>query len=67
MTAKFDGLFTKTTPLTAMDRITAEARLIIDEEARRRSDLTASLKAAGLARDAARPKIEKAVKKKGKA
>lgn len=64
MTSKFDGLFTKAVPQTAMDRTTAEARLIIDEEAKRRSDLTASLKAARMARDAARPKVEKAVKKK---
>lgn len=40
-------------PLTAMDRTTSEARLIIDEQARKRDELTASLKAARLAKEAA--------------
>ncbi len=53
MLAKARNLFRDPAPLTAMDRTTSEAKLIVDEQARKRSELTASLKAARLAKEAA--------------
>lgn len=50
---RLKGLFREPTPLTAMDRTTSEARQIISEQTQRRQELTASLRAARLARDAA--------------
>ncbi|NHM20362.1 hypothetical protein [Tritonibacter mobilis] len=51
---KAASLFRQTTakPVTPHDRTAAAAREIIETEAARRADLTASLKAARLARDA---------------
>ncbi|WP_066704459.1 hypothetical protein [Celeribacter ethanolicus] len=51
---KAASLFRQTTskPATPHDRTAAAAREIIETEAARRADLTASLKAARLARDA---------------
>lgn len=51
--AKARNLFRDPAPLTAMDRTTSEAKLIIDEQFSKRSELTASLKAARLAKEAA--------------
>ncbi|SFJ81569.1 hypothetical protein [Celeribacter neptunius] len=53
---KAAALFRQTTakPATAHDRTAAAAREIVETEANRRADLTASLKAARLARDAGR-------------
>jgi hypothetical protein len=53
---KAASLFRQTTskPATPHDRTAAAAREIIETEAARRADLTASLKAARLARDAGR-------------
>lgn len=53
MLTKAKNLFREPAPLTAMDRTTSEARLIIDEQARKRDELTASLKAARLAKESA--------------
>ena len=53
MNTKSKGLFRAPAPLTAMDRTTSEAKLIIEEQDRKRSELTASLKAARLAKAAA--------------
>lgn len=53
MATKARNLFRDPAPLTAMDRTTSEAKLIIDEQARKRNELTASLKAARLAQEAA--------------
>ncbi|MFC3570429.1 hypothetical protein [Paracoccus sp. TOH] len=52
---KAKGLFRDPAPMTAMDRTTSEARLIIEEQKQRRAELTASLRAQRLARDAAGP------------
>ncbi|RQP05199.1 hypothetical protein LOS78_05285 [Paracoccus sp. MA] len=49
---RLKGLFRAPAPLTAMDRTTSEARQIISEQTRRREELTASLRAARLAREA---------------
>lgn len=51
------GLFREITPApqTAHDKTAAAAKLIIETEATRRADRTATLKAARLARDAAMP------------
>lgn len=53
MLAKARSLFRDPAPRTAMDRTTSEAKLIIDEQVRKRNELTASLKAARLAKEAA--------------
>ncbi|GEK70462.1 hypothetical protein [Paracoccus denitrificans] len=45
-------LFRAPAPLTAMDRTTQEAKLIISEQAERRRELTANLRAARLAKEA---------------
>ena len=47
------GLFRGPTPLTAMDRTTSEAKLIINEQTERRLELTARLRAERLAKEAA--------------
>lgn len=52
MLNKANALFKTPTPLRAMDRIASEARLIIDEQTRKRAELTASLKAARLGKEA---------------
>ncbi|WP_199258037.1 hypothetical protein [Paracoccus binzhouensis] len=52
---KAKSLFRDPAPMTAMDRTTFEARQIIDEQNQRRAELTASLRAQRLARDAAGP------------
>ncbi|MDF3854977.1 hypothetical protein ACDP63_08330 [Paracoccus sp. P2] len=49
---RLKGLFREPTPLTAMDRTTSEAKLIISEQTERRQELTASLRAARLAKEA---------------
>jgi len=49
-----------------MDRTTSEAKLIIDEQARKRNELTASLKAARLAQEAAASATETPKKKRKK-
>ncbi|RDW14691.1 hypothetical protein [Paracoccus thiocyanatus] len=46
-------LFRAPAPLTAMDRTTQEARQIVSEQTERRQELTASLRAARLAKEAA--------------
>jgi len=45
-------LFRAPAPLTAMDRTTQEARQIINDQAERRKELTANLRAARLAKEA---------------
>jgi|GEM_PF-2011514 len=50
---KSKDLFLATTPMTAMDKSSSQARLITDEQNSRRAELTASLRAQRLARDAA--------------
>jgi len=49
---KAKDLFLATTPMTAMDKSSSQARLITDEQNARRAELTASLRAQRLARDA---------------
>lgn len=65
MLTKAKNLFRAPAPLTAMDRTTSEARLIIDEQTRKRDELTASLKVARLAKEAA-DSAAGVVPKKGK-
>ncbi|KRW95427.1 hypothetical protein O4J55_09455 [Paracoccus sp. PXZ] len=45
-------LFRAPAPLTAMDRTTQEAKLIVSEQTERRQELTATLRAARLAKEA---------------
>ncbi|WP_170295372.1 hypothetical protein, partial [Paracoccus aestuariivivens] len=49
---KSQSLFLATTPMTAMERTTSQARLIVDEQNTRRAELTASLRAQRLAKEA---------------
>ncbi len=52
MARKANDLFRSPAPLTAMDRTTSEAKLIISEQTERRHELTAALRAARLAKEA---------------
>lgn len=58
------GLFRAPTPLTAMDRTTSEAKLIINEQTERRHELTAKLRAERMAKDAAAVNAPAKTKKK---
>ncbi|MBD9527738.1 MULTISPECIES: hypothetical protein [Paracoccus] len=50
---KYNKIFSPQAPQTALDRTTTEARLIIADHNQRRDELTASLKEARLAKEAA--------------
>ncbi|GLK65961.1 hypothetical protein F8A10_11745 [Paracoccus kondratievae] len=52
-TDRLNRIFRAPAPLTALDRTTAEAKLIIEEQTQRRQELTATLRAARLAKEAA--------------
>lgn len=55
MSRKANDVFRAPAPLTAMDRTTSEAKLIINEQTERRQELTATLRAARMAKEAKQP------------